>query len=274
VRDYHQKKKRKAVGRLKKKRRRAFDLGGVIKSFVRICISVFAIIAAAVSLYGAGVYITGDPRFDIAAIEVDGNEKVSKDEILRAAGMDQAKNIFSYNVGAAGREIEGLPWIQKVTIERRLPDTLRIRVIERQPVALIKLGRFYYFDGEGNIFAEADGSTGWDFPVISGIDKEGLLEGDEATFAEVTEGIALLDLMKRQGRYLSWSNISELVFDEDAGITIYPSGSMATACLGKRNLADRLVRAEAVLADLDAKGINAARLQADYDDRVYVKKLI
>jgi cell division septal protein FtsQ len=274
VRDYHHKKKRKAGSKHKKKRRPAFDLSGAIKSCIRISLSVVAILVASASLYGGWIYITTDSRFDIAAIEVEGNEKVSKDEILRAAGMGQAKNIFTYNVRAAGREIEGMPWVKKVTIERRLPDTLSIQVIERQPVALIKLGKFYYFDAEGNIFAEADSTTGWNFPVLSGIDKEKLLEGDEATFGKVTEGIALLELMKGQGRYLSWSNVSELVFSKDAGITIYPSGGAAPVCLGRKNLALRLAQAERVLADLDAKGINAARVQADYDDRVYVRKVI
>jgi hypothetical protein len=80
--------------------------------------------------------------------------------------------------------------------------------------------------------------------------------------------------MKNQGKYLSWNRISELVFSSDFGITLYPSGGAAPVCLGSKNLAQRLAQAERVLADLDAKGINAARLQADYDDRVYVKKTI
>lgn len=274
MRDYHQKKKRKANSKHKKRNRRTFDLAGAIKSSIRITLSVAAIVATSASIYSGWVHITTAPRFDISLIEVEGNEKVSRDEIVQAAGMDQAKNIFTYKVGAAGREIEEMPWVKKVTIERRLPGTLKIRVVERQPIAMIRLGRFYYFDAEGNIFAEPDTTTGWDFPVLSGIDKEKLLEGDELTFAKLMEGIALLEVMKGKGKYLSWSNVSELVFSKDSGVTLYPSGNTAPVCLGKKNLAGRLAQAERVLAELDKKGIKAARVQADYDDRVYVKRII
>lgn len=274
MRDYHQKKKRKAVGRHKKRSRHTFDLGGAIKSCLRLTFSIAAIFTVFASIYGGWLHFTTSSQFDITSVEVVGNKKVSRDEIMRAAGTDEAKNIFTYQVGAAGREIEAMPWVKKVSIERRLPGALKISVAERQPVAIIRLGKFYYFDEDGNIFAEADSVTGWDLPVISGIDKEKLLEGDEATFGKIAEGIALLELMKNQGKYLSWNRISELVFSSDFGITLYPSGGAAPVCLGSKNLAQRLAQAERVLADLDAKGINAARLQADYDDRVYVKKTI
>ena len=44
----------------------------------------------------------------------------------------------------------GLGWVRRIDIEKKLPDTLRIKITEREPVALVRIGeRLLYVDEEG-----------------------------------------------------------------------------------------------------------------------------
>ena len=50
------------------------------------------------------------------------------------------------------RRIEELPWIQKASVERRLPDEVHLKLVERTPLALWQQdGQFALIDAEGKV---------------------------------------------------------------------------------------------------------------------------
>ncbi len=80
---------------------------------------------------------------------------------LRAAlGAAPGDPIFGLSLPQARARIEAIQWVQSATIERQLPDTLVVRVVERRPFAVWQHdGRFVLIDHDGNIVTDSDVSA-------------------------------------------------------------------------------------------------------------------
>ena len=274
MRDYIKKKKKRAPRAHKKKTQPSFNIRVLLKRAGKVTVNIMIFTVLVVTLYGCWTLVMTTPYFRLSKIELKGNIRVTRQDIIHSASLEKNINIFKVNVREIGREIEELPWIKKVSVERQFPNTLKINVSERNPIALINLGDFYYFDEDGYIFAMADSDIGWNFPIFSGIDKVNLLKGDDTTISLIDEGITLLKLLRKSDGRMTIQNTAELHFDRDDGITLYSVKQKPPVHLGRGYLAKKLKHAERVYSDLRKKGIKAARLEADFNDRIIVKVAI
>lgn len=69
--------------------------------------------------------------FKAENIEVSGNSRYSSAQIAQASGVEQGANLYFLNkYDVAGRISAALPYVESVSINRRLPETLCIRVTE------------------------------------------------------------------------------------------------------------------------------------------------
>ena len=57
-------------------------------------------------------------------------------DLLRALDVRIGSPIFGVDLEAARERLAALPWVESVTIERRLPDMLYVRIVEAEPMAL------------------------------------------------------------------------------------------------------------------------------------------
>lgn len=139
--------------------------------------------------------------------------------LTEVTGLDPRASIFSFQLNQLEEELEALPEVKRVRATRRLPDVLRIRVEEREPVAWIESpmqrikGRSFKYgmlvDGEGFCFRPTDAmfEVVNDLPVITTGERG---EGDfvAGTKADGREFLRALELVKLSKRYLGeagWS---------------------------------------------------------------------
>jgi cell division protein FtsQ len=78
--------------------------------------------------------------FAVGNIEVEGRRTTQPSEILDALRARAGTPIFAVDLAQARRRLEALPWVRSALIERRLPDTIYVRLVERQPLALWQHG--------------------------------------------------------------------------------------------------------------------------------------
>lgn len=121
-------------------------------------------------------FLMTSPRFALREITVDGNHLVSRDEILRLAGVRRGGgSVFAVSMRGVEQRLLASPWIAEAEARRRLPDGVAIRVVERRPAALLIV------DGAGLYLADASGrpfkraaihrGEGEGLVVISGLDR-------------------------------------------------------------------------------------------------------
>jgi cell division protein FtsQ len=111
--------------------------------------------SAGVYLYGArtqeaALRWSAELGFAVADVRVEGRERTSRDAILRAVGVERGSPILAVSPAEARASLERLAWVRAASVERFLPDTLHIRIVERMPLALWQNQRkLHLIDREG-----------------------------------------------------------------------------------------------------------------------------
>ncbi len=108
--------------------------------------------------------VTRDAQLEVKDIAVVGRRHSSKDNIYDALGVKQGMPILAVNLEESAARLDKLPWVKGVTVERRLPDTIYVRLFERIPMARWqKDDKFLVIDNQGRVLPTAKAE---DFPQL------------------------------------------------------------------------------------------------------------
>src|SRR5207302_529088 len=122
----------------------------------------FARVLAMGLLFGAAWLVydcASSDRFRVHSVHVQGNALLSQAEIADAARVSGV-NIFWVDRSDVAKRLAALPLVQHVEISATLPDTIDLRIVERQPAAFWTSGdQSYLVDREGVILKVVDAET-------------------------------------------------------------------------------------------------------------------
>jgi cell division protein FtsQ len=91
--------------------------------------------------------------------------------LLEALGIDRGDPILALDPYAARDAIIALPSVRTASVERQLPDTVVIRLAEREPLAIWQEGgRHRVIDGHGVVLAGYDPADHAHLPLVVGPD--------------------------------------------------------------------------------------------------------
>ena len=189
-----------------------------------------ALLAGAVVAVAVWAYLRtqSDARFAVKTIEIAGAVHTQRAALDQITGRYVGLNLFQIDIARVQRDLGGLAWVSRIDIEKKLPDTLRIKIAERKPVALVRAGdRLLYADEKGVAFAELSPAVGDDdLPLIT-----------EASGPELARTVAFLTDLRRRDPHV-YSRISEVrsvpprgfaVFDRELGAVVYVNGDDVSA---------------------------------------------
>ncbi len=133
--------------------------GGVVpRRGRRPAILRFVLLGLVVVGASAGLlrFLSG-PRFALRRFEITGNTRVRTEELLTVASGWSGRNLLALDLAPIASRLSGHPWIESVTLSKRFPDGLSIRVAERRAVALFRDDRGFWWVGtDGNLIASYD----------------------------------------------------------------------------------------------------------------------
>jgi cell division protein FtsQ len=199
-------------------------------------------------------YLERDARFRIAGTEniaATGLTQVSRADMLPVFGEDVGRNIFHVPIGLRRKQLEEIPWVERATVMRVLPDQIRIALVERKPVAFTRQGQqIGLVDASGVLLsmpAAAMAKHHYSFPVLTGIDPGDPLASRSARMAVYERLLAELDA---SNQHLS-DQISEidLTDPEDARVLMPEQGADILAHLGQDHFLERYQRYKAHIAE-------------------------
>ena len=104
--------------------------------------------------YAADRMLSGTARLGLAVndIKVEGRETTDRETILTALAAGPGTPILAMSPRRAKEQLEALPWVRSAVVERRLPDTLYVRLVERKPLTLWQHGgKIELIDREGAV---------------------------------------------------------------------------------------------------------------------------
>ena len=94
----------------------------------------------------------GEAGFEVRHVEVTGLKHMAKLPIYGAALNGASNSMLLVDLDDIRTRLQTLPWVADASVARRLPDTLLIDVVERQPLAIWQhRRRLAVIDREGKI---------------------------------------------------------------------------------------------------------------------------
>ncbi|WP_455476484.1 cell division protein FtsQ/DivIB [Bartonella sp. B17] len=110
-----------------------------------------------------------DIGFVVTDVDVRGNKRVVKQEILKLLGLDVFPSIFIFDVDKARSVLEQQVWIQSANVQKIYPNRLRISVVEREPYAIWQHdGMMDIIDNAGRVIVPFQGGVVQGFPLVVG----------------------------------------------------------------------------------------------------------
>jgi len=125
---------------------------------LRNAVMLLVAIAALAVLYRR---TQSDRRFAVRQLEIIGAQHSSAGDLEAVRRHYMGANLFNLDIARLRTEVASLPWVSRVEIEKKLPDTLRLRIVERVPIALAQTDdAIRYVDERGAAFAALSPSVG------------------------------------------------------------------------------------------------------------------
>lgn len=171
-----------------------------------IALSAVGLVVVALAAFAS----TYTPVFGAKEIRVSGQRRLTGKEVAALAQVHEGTNVFHLDTAAAVARLEASPWIASATVERDLPSTVRIQVVERRPVAVAP---------DGDVIA-SDATVLPGVPTTSLPEIRGAL--DELSSADLDAAAAALGAMPAVVR----DRVSAVVVGIDHSMTVQLAGGI------------------------------------------------
>ncbi len=144
-------------------------------------------------------------------IEVQGNRIVQHEDVQKLFIKDRNRSVLRIPLDARRAQIQQLPWVEEASVQRILPNRLRVSVVERTPVAFFRNGgELTLVDSHGVLLDRPEGED-FHFPIVTGLTDNMPREERERRMQTYQEFMKDIDLVR--------SGSSERVSELDLGNT-------------------------------------------------------
>ena len=107
---------------------------------------------AANSVFEAAADSLADAGFRVEEVMLEGRHNESSAQIRQALDISRGVPLLTVDLKSARTRLEELPWIRVASVEREFPDTVRVRIVERRPLALWqRKNELVLVDDEGGV---------------------------------------------------------------------------------------------------------------------------
>jgi hypothetical protein len=111
------------------------------------------------------------PFFAIRRVEIIGARYMAGEQLVAALKLTPDQNLFD-PLGAAEERVVAVPGVERAWLSRRLPGTLRLTVVEREPVGLVSTDTgMVPLDCDGQLLPYDPARSGLALPILQRADS-------------------------------------------------------------------------------------------------------
>lgn len=164
------------------------------------------------------------PLLRVRELKLQGAERTTLAEVEEATKLlEDQQNLLLLSTGAVESDIETLPWVESVEVDRTLPGTVKVRVVEREPALVLSLGAARWtIDAAGNVLATGEAEAG--LPVLAGLQVDELEPGLQLRTEEARGALRafrrLPNIVRRQVAAVFAPTIERISFSLTSGTVI------------------------------------------------------
>ncbi|MDY0292008.1 MAG: FtsQ-type POTRA domain-containing protein [Desulfuromonadaceae bacterium] len=202
--------------------------------FSRILYLLVMLMCGGALLLGAGFgmyMLSMSDAFRIEHIEVDGNQRLSTEDILSLSDIRHGQGTFDLDLELIGQRLEENDWILKAQVERRLPCGVKISIVEHTPCCIINLDYLYYVDLQGKVFKVLHRGDPLDYPMVSGIERDDLETPDAPGTRWLKRVVEIVAQLEKRTVF-NIDEVAQIHVDFERGIDLYTLEHGVTLRLG------------------------------------------
>lgn len=233
-------------GRVPPRRRRA------------LAVARAGVIAGAILLCGVGISrLLSGSLLTVRRFEISGNRRARTEEILATLAPYRTKNLLTLDLAPIAVRLLTHPWVERVTLAKRFPDGLEVRLSERRAVALWRNGsRLLWLGNDGRPIAAHD-------PRVDSSDYV-IVSGDPRALPEV---VGLLeDLRARRPEY--YAALSQIDALPDAGFGMMDSIFRRPIRVLRRDASEKIAALLRARSLMESRGWEAQAIDLRFADQI------
>ena len=173
--------KSQIIGRRARSAKKA-RLTGFIRRFGFGLVALTVVVGAGAWLSSSGVLdrthqrmqnkaynLLADAGFRVNNILVEGRTETDPDVLRAIINLNRGDPIFAFDPSETREMIERLSWVREAHVERRLPDTIYVGIVERKPIALWQhKNKLRVIDAEGVTLTDKLSASQRALPIVVG----------------------------------------------------------------------------------------------------------
>jgi cell division protein FtsQ len=213
--------------------------------------------ALAVAVTVLLVRFLGGSLFSLERFDVSGNERARTADILATLSAWRGRNLVTLDLKTVADRLADSPWIDRVTLAKRFPDGLAVRIVERRPVALFSDdSRLFWLDPAGRPIAPYDPRADSTEYVV--------VKGERRALPEL---VGLLeDLRARRPDYVA--SLSEIFVLPDGGFGMMDSIFRRPVRVLRGDAPEKIGALLGTRALLESHGWEAQAIDLRFADRI------
>jgi cell division protein FtsQ len=254
-----------------KRERTVFAVLGLIQrigaGFLKVFLFVAVIAAVSLSLLSLYHYLLTSPYMKLEQVDIEGVDGKIRNELIEMCGLNSEQGLLGLNLNKLKKRMEEHTWIRSVKLERRFPHTLVVEVEKQVPLALVLTDRFYYVNQWGEIFKTVSGSDDNDFPIITGLSKNGSRAKEQ-----LGKTMHVITVLESEDDLWSLDKVSEIHIRKNGEISLYFNHLRAEVTFMWNELGDKIDGLKKVAEHLNQSGKTdtVTHIDLNYEDGAVV----
>lgn len=179
------------------------------------------------------VFATVSPIFNITEVDVTGNKRLSKEQVVDLSGIETDENIFKENLSSSKKSIKQSGYIENVNIKRILPNKVEINIVERKATFASEFGNGYiYLNNQGYILEINEKND--NLPELVGLSTSGesVAEGNRLNNTDLKKLSVVLKIMSTANVKNIFSLINRIDVTDESNYKLYFDSEQKVAYLG------------------------------------------
>jgi cell division protein FtsQ len=105
-------------------------------------------------------------------IEVSGNHVVSREAVLQRFVPDRNRSVLRISLDGRRNQLEQLPWVESASVQRILPNRIRVELTERTPIAFLRSSHELSLIDAHGVILDRPRDEDLHFPVVTGVSED------------------------------------------------------------------------------------------------------
>lgn len=260
------------------KRRNAFKKTSFFMKSISViikagCVAIVVVLLCVIGIKKISKHVNISDYCKMEKIKLKGIKHIDTTDILENARLNYDVSLLNLDISGIVERIKKNQWVKKVNVRRVFPHTVVIKVVEREPIAIVNLGSVYLVGRENVLWPVKKGEY-WNLPVISGL-KDTIINGNihklkDNEFNKMKDFIDNYQCVKNS---IS-RKISQVDFRDNDMVYVKMFESPVVVRLRMSEIGEGLEMLSAILKKVGSKSINDIRfVNLCYSNIAFVRKM-